>query len=67
MTEQTLATAQTAVQLSGAQKVAALMITIGTSAAASVIARLPPEASEKIAAEILRTKSIRPQVRDQVL
>jgi flagellar motor switch protein FliG len=67
MTEQALAPAPPQVQLSGAQKVAALMITIGTTAAANVISRLPPEAAEKIAAEILHTRSVRPQVRDQVL
>lgn len=69
MTEQALPTAapvQT-VHLTGAQRVAALMITIGTTAAANVLARLPPEAAERIAAEILNTKAIKPQIRDQVL
>jgi flagellar motor switch protein FliG len=65
MTEQAVPNA--AQHLTGAQRVAALMITIGTSAAANVLSRLPPEAAEKVAAEILVTKSIRPQVRDQVL
>ncbi len=54
-------------QLSGAERVAALLITIGTTAAANVLSRLPPEAAEKVAAQILKTKSVRPQVRDQVL
>jgi len=67
MTEQSLTPAQPRIQLSGARKVAALMITIGTSAAASVLARLPPEAAEKIAAEILQTSNVKPEVRDQVL
>jgi flagellar motor switch protein FliG len=67
MTEQSLAPAQPQLQLTGAKKVAALLITIGTSAAANVLARLPAEAAEAIAAEILQTSSVKPQVRDQVL
>ena len=66
MTEQALA-GPGLQHLSGAQRVAALMITIGTSAAANVLSRLPPEAAEKVAAEIMATRSVRPQIRDQVL
>jgi flagellar motor switch protein FliG len=69
MTEQALPapTPAPAVHLSGAQRVAALLITIGTTAAANVLARLPPEAAERVAAEILNTKTVKPQIRDQIL
>jgi flagellar motor switch protein FliG len=69
MTEQPVAAAPTvsSIALSGAERVAALLITIGTSAAANILSRLTPEAAEKVAAQILKTKSVRPQVRDQVL
>ena len=68
MTEQTISAPVAApVHLTGAQRVAALMITIGTSAAANVLSRLPPEAAEKVAAEILVTRAVKPQIRDQVL
>ncbi len=67
MTEQALPAAATAVRLTGAQRVAALMITIGTTAAANVLSRLTPELAEKVAAEILITRSVKPAVRDQVL
>ena len=69
MTEQAAAPASAAspTKLTGAQKVAALMITIGTRAAANVLSRLPPEDAEKVAAEILVTRSVKPQIRDQVL
>jgi flagellar motor switch protein FliG len=66
MTEQTLPTVAP-IELAGRQRVAALMITIGTAAAANVLSKLPPEAAEKIAAEILGTKRVSAQVRDQVL
>lgn len=67
MTEQAIPGTLAPLRLSGAQKVAALMITIGTTAAANVLSRLPPEAAEKVAAEILVTKAVKPQIRDQVL
>jgi flagellar motor switch protein FliG len=68
MTEQVLANPATAqLQLTGRQRVAALLITIGTSAAANVLSRLPPEAAEKVAEDILTTRRVVPQVRDQVL
>ena len=68
MTEQAVpAAAGSLVRMSGAQKVAALMITIGTTAAANVLSRLSPEAAEKVAAEIMATRSVKPQIRDQVL
>jgi flagellar motor switch protein FliG len=68
MTEQVLtAPAPTPIQLTGRQRVATLLITIGTSAAANVLAKLPPEAAEKIAEDILNMKRVIPAVRDQVL
>jgi flagellar motor switch protein FliG len=68
MTEATSAPIVSApIQLTGPQKVAALMITIGSSAAAQILRALPPEAATKVAAELLNTRSLRAQVRDQVL
>jgi flagellar motor switch protein FliG len=68
MTEATgVAVVTAAVDLTGPQKVAALLITLGTSAAAQVLKALPPEAASKVAAELMNTKSLRAQVRDQVI
>jgi flagellar motor switch protein FliG len=55
------------ITLSGAQKVAALLITIGTAAAARVMTKLPPEAVEAVAAQLLRTPAVSADVREQVL
>jgi flagellar motor switch protein FliG len=55
------------VVLSGPQKVAALMITIGTTAAARILKTLPPESASKVATELMNTRTLRAQVRDQVL
>jgi len=55
------------VTLSGAEKVAALLITIGTAAAARVMTKLPPDAVEAVAAQLLRTPAVAADVRDQVL
>lgn len=70
MTEMAVATtvpAAPTVSLSGAQKVAALLITIGTAAAARVMTKLPPEAVEAVAAQLLRTPAVPAEIRDQVL
>jgi flagellar motor switch protein FliG len=56
-----------AVPMSGAQKVAALLITLGSSTAAKILARMPPEAVDKIATELMTTPSVRASVRDAVL
>jgi flagellar motor switch protein FliG len=67
MTEQiAVATAPTTL-LTGTQKVAALMITIGTSAAARVLSRMPPEAVDQVAQELMATPALRGVVRDQIL
>jgi len=55
------------VTMTGAQKVAALLITIGTGAAARVMTKLPPDAVEAVAAQLLRTPMVAADVRDQVL
>jgi flagellar motor switch protein FliG len=55
------------IPLSGPQKVAALLITIGTAAAARILSRLPQEAAARVAAELMQTQAIRAQVRDQIL
>jgi flagellar motor switch protein FliG len=71
MTEQALpapaAPVAPSLQLTGRKRVAALLITLGTSAAANVLSKLPPETAEKIAADILNTKRVAAEVRDQVL
>ena len=56
-----------AISLTGAQKVAALLITLGTTAAARVMTKLPQEAVEEVAAQLLRTPMVPAEVRDQVL
>jgi flagellar motor switch protein FliG len=55
------------ITLTGAQKVAALLITIGTQAAARVMTRLPDEMVELVAANILKTQQVPADVRDHVL
>jgi flagellar motor switch protein FliG len=55
------------ISLTGAQKVAALLITLGTTAAARVMTKLPQEAVEEVAAQLLRTPMVPANVRDQVL
>ena len=70
MTEIAVATTTPApahIQLKGAEKVAALLITIGTAAAARVMTKLPAEAVEAVAAQLLRTPAVPPDIRDQVL
>jgi len=70
MTEMAVATSAPAtpqVTLTGAQKVAALLITIGTAAAARVMTKLPPEAVEVVAAQLLRTPAVPADIRDQVM
>jgi flagellar motor switch protein FliG len=68
MTEQAVSLAgNPQVHLTGAQKVAALLITIGTSAAAGVLAKLPPEAVERVATELMNTPAVKAQVRDQIM
>ncbi len=53
--------------LSGPQKVAALLITLGTQTSAKILAKLPPEAIDRVAQELMTTPSIKSQVRDAIL
>jgi flagellar motor switch protein FliG len=53
--------------LTGIKKAAALMITIGTVPAARVLAKLPPDIQEAIAAQILDTRAVTPDERTYVL
>jgi flagellar motor switch protein FliG len=59
--------ATSSMSLSGAQKVAALLITIGTAAAAKIMTKLPPDAVEMVAAQLLKTPAVAAEVRDQVM
>jgi len=56
-----------ALTLVGSRKVAALLIALGTDAAAKLLARLPPEYVDRVALELLRTPQLDPTVRDAVL
>jgi flagellar motor switch protein FliG len=53
--------------LTGIKKAAALMITIGTVPAARVLAKLPPDIQEAIAAQILDTRAVTPDERNYIL
>ncbi len=54
-------------RLSGTRKVAALLISLGTEHAAKLLARLPSDAVEKIAQELMRMPQVDSAVRDAVL
>ena len=56
-----------ALQLSGPRKVAALMITLGTEASAKLLARLPPEALDRVALELMRMPAVDSNIRDLIL
>jgi flagellar motor switch protein FliG len=51
----------------GTRKVAALLISLGTEAAAKLLARLPPDAIDKVALEVMRMPTLDPSVRDSIL
>ncbi len=53
--------------LTGTQKAAALLITLGTATAAKVLARLPSESIDRLATELVTTPGVAPEVRDAVL
>ncbi len=53
--------------LSGPRKAAALLITLGTEASAKLLARLPPEALDRVALELLRMPAVDSNVRDAIL
>jgi len=56
-----------ALQLSGPRKAAALLITLGTEASAKLLARLPPEALDRVALELMRMPAVDSMVRDAIL
>jgi len=56
-----------ALTLSGPRKAAALLITLGTEASAKLLARLPPEALDRVALELLRMPAVDATVRDAIL
>src|SRR5664279_4442960 len=56
-----------ALSLSGPRKAAALLITLGTEASAKLLARLPPEALDRVALELMRMPAVDSGVRDAIL
>jgi flagellar motor switch protein FliG len=56
-----------ALTLSGPRKAAALLITLGTEASAKLLARLPPEALDRVALELMRMPAVDSTVRDAIL
>lgn len=58
---------ETALTLVGTRKVAALLIALGTGAAAKLLARLPDEYVERVALELLRTPQLDTSIRDAIL
>ena len=59
--------AATALALSGPRKAAALLITLGTEASAKLLARLPPEAIDRVALELMRMPAVDSITRDAIL
>src|SRR5512142_1444660 len=53
--------------LSGTQKVAALLITLGTASAAKLLSRLSPESLDKVATELMTMPGVRSEIRDAIL
>jgi flagellar motor switch protein FliG len=53
--------------MSGTRKVAALLIALGSETAGKLLARLPQDAIDRVAAELLRTRDVQAEVRDAVL
>ena len=56
-----------AVSVVGTRKVAALLIALGTAAAAKLLARLPHEYVDRVALELMRTPQLDASVRDAIL
>jgi flagellar motor switch protein FliG len=56
-----------ALALSGPRKAAALLITLGTEASAKLLARLPPEAIDRVALELMRMPAVDSTTRDAIL
>jgi flagellar motor switch protein FliG len=61
------ATEASALSLSGPRKAAALLITLGTEASAKLLARLPPEALDRVALELMRMPAVDATTRDSIL
>jgi len=59
--------ATSALALSGPRKAAALLITLGTEASAKLLARLPPEALDRVALELMRMPAVDSNTRDSIL
>jgi flagellar motor switch protein FliG len=53
--------------MSGPRKAAALMITLGTEASAKLLARLPPDAIDRVALELMRMPAVDSSIRDAIL
>ncbi len=62
-----MSTEAAALSLSGPRKAAALLITLGTEASAKLLARLPPEALDRVALELMRMPAVDSTVRDAIL
>ncbi len=62
-----MTTEASALTLSGPRKAAALLITLGTEASAKLLARLPPEALDRVALELLRMPAVDAGTRDAIL
>ncbi|MGA3030939.1 MAG: flagellar motor switch protein FliG [Candidatus Limnocylindrales bacterium] len=56
-----------ALTLSGPRKAAALLITLGTEASAKLLARLPPDALDRVALELMRMPAVDSSIRDAIL
>ena len=55
------------VALTGPRKVAALLIALGTEASAKVLARLPQDAVDKVALELMRMPALEADIRDAII
>jgi len=59
--------AGTLTALSGPRKAAALLITLGTEASAKLLSRLPPDAIDHVALELMHMPALESAMRDQIL
>lgn len=57
----------TTLTLSGPRKAAALLITLGTEAAAKLLAHMPPDALDRVALELMRMPAVDATTRDAIL
>ena len=56
-----------ALALTGSRKVAALLIALGTEASAKLLSRLPQDAVDRIALELMRMPALEADIRDAIL